>query len=106
VTARDYATQSALLIAVPEADDVVSPWRERLDTAARLGVPAHITLLYPFAHPTAIYDGMRAQLREALRKVARFDFTLHTIRWFDYIQRQMVAHKQILPPDPASNPHL
>ena len=44
-------TESALVVLVPEAESLVRPFRERFDPSAALGVPAHITLLYPFIAP-------------------------------------------------------
>ena len=41
--------RSGLIIEVPEAETAVAAWRERLDPQAVLGVPAHITVLFPFA---------------------------------------------------------
>ena len=41
--------ETALVIAVPEAEPLVSDWRAQHDWSAQRGVPAHITLLYPFA---------------------------------------------------------
>jgi hypothetical protein len=40
--------QSALLLPVPAAEAAVGPYRALLDPSARDGVPAHITVLYPF----------------------------------------------------------
>jgi hypothetical protein len=51
MTMRSQPTESALLIPVPAAEPTVQRWRERLDPACRLGVPAHVTLLYPFVAP-------------------------------------------------------
>ena len=48
------ATESAVLVQVPEAERVVSPHRSRLDGAAALGVPAHVTVLFPFVPPAGI----------------------------------------------------
>jgi hypothetical protein len=39
-------TQSAVLVPVPEAERAVSRHRARLDAAAALGVPAHVTVLW------------------------------------------------------------
>ena len=75
-------TQSALLVPVVEAEDVVSPWRARLDPAARRGVPPHVTLLYPFALPAAINEDICARLREVFATVRRFDFSLASVKWF------------------------
>jgi len=46
--------ESALIVPVPEAEPLVGPWRERYDDSARSGVPAHVTLLYPFLAPEQI----------------------------------------------------
>ena len=48
-TAPDW--QSALLILVPAAEPAVGEHRARLDASARDGVPAHLTVLYPFLPP-------------------------------------------------------
>lgn len=41
--------RTALIIAVPEAEPAVAALRLRHDPMARLGVPAHITIHFPFA---------------------------------------------------------
>ena len=40
--------QTALVIVVPEAEALVGALRLQHDPAASLGVPAHVTILYPF----------------------------------------------------------
>lgn len=40
--------ETVLLVGVPEAHVVVDPWRQRFDRSAAAGVPAHVTVLYPF----------------------------------------------------------
>ena len=46
--------ETALVLLVPEADLAVAPWREQHDPAAARGMPAHITVLYPFMPYTEI----------------------------------------------------
>jgi len=46
--------ESVILILVPDADIIVGKWREKHDRVARLGISAHITLLYPFKTPSTI----------------------------------------------------
>jgi len=41
--------EAALLIEVPEAEPLVGGWRLAHDPVAARGVPAHITILFPFA---------------------------------------------------------
>ncbi len=76
------ATHTALILAVPEAEPVVGALRARLDTAASWGVPAHITVLYPFLPPAGIDDDVRAALAAAVAGVPAFDLTLARTAWF------------------------
>jgi 2'-5' RNA ligase len=43
--------QTALVVLVPEADAAIGDHRLRHDANAARGVPAHVTLLYPFRSP-------------------------------------------------------
>lgn len=49
--------ESTLVILAPEAEGLVQSFRDRYDPAAKSGMPAHITLLYPFKPPNEI-DGL------------------------------------------------
>jgi 2'-5' RNA ligase len=42
------AGQTALLATVPEAEPLVEHWRRQLDASAAAGLPAHVTVLFPF----------------------------------------------------------
>jgi 2'-5' RNA ligase len=75
--------QSALLLPVPAAEAVVGAHRARLDPNARDGVPAHLTVLYPFLPPAEIGPGVLAELSRLLAGVPRFSFILDQVRWFD-----------------------
>ena len=68
--------ESALIIAVPEAEPLVKAWRDRFDSSAAQGVPAHITILYPFMPPDKITPEVLADLREFFAQFAAFEFTL------------------------------
>lgn len=67
---------------VPEADLVVNEYRQRLDRAAVWGVPAHVTVIYPFAPPATVDDGVVARLTAAVASVRAFDCTFATTSWF------------------------
>ncbi|HEX5586670.1 MAG TPA: 2'-5' RNA ligase family protein [Acidimicrobiia bacterium] len=67
---------------VPAATAVVAPWRERLDPSAVHGVPAHVTVLYPFMPPDEISDGVVRTLRALFAGAAPFDFALARVAWF------------------------
>jgi 2'-5' RNA ligase len=75
------ATETALVVTVPQADDAVGPYRSRLDPAAAWGVPAHLTIVYPFAPPVRIAALLPA-IEDAVRSVRAFDFTLARTAWF------------------------
>src|ERR1700730_216296 len=74
--------ESTLAILVPEAEGLVRSFRDRYDPAAKAGMPAHITLLYPFKSPNEI-DGMVLDtLRHCFCCFAPFEFSLTTINRF------------------------
>jgi 2'-5' RNA ligase len=74
--------ESALLLPVPAAEAAVGEHRARLDASARDGVPAHVTVLYPFLPPAEIGPELRAELARLFAVVPRFSFTLDRVRWF------------------------
>lgn len=74
--------ESALLITVPAAEPAVARHRSRLDRSAADGVPAHITVLYPFLPPGQIDAGVRAALERLFASVPAFRFTLDRTAWF------------------------
>ena len=82
MSAVPSATQSALVVPVPEAEPVVEPWRASLDPAAELGVPAHVTVLYPFVDPAQPLDPVIRRLRTLLVTFHQFRFRLNRVRWF------------------------
>lgn len=74
--------ESALSIPVPEAEPAVGAHRFQLDDSARLGVPAHITILYPWIPPDRIDERTRQRLGELFEGLSAFDFALAEIGWF------------------------
>jgi 2'-5' RNA ligase len=74
--------ESALLLLVPAAEAAVGAQRARLDSSARDGVPAHVTVLYPFLPPAEIGPTVRSELSRLFARVRRFSFTLDEVRWF------------------------
>jgi 2'-5' RNA ligase len=76
-------TESAVLVAVPEAEHVVGRFRASLDRSAAWDVPPHVTVLYPFVVPDAIDQPVLDGLAEAIGSVPAFDVTLARLSWFD-----------------------
>jgi 2'-5' RNA ligase len=73
--------ESALIVPVPAAESLVAEWRAQCDPAASRGVPAHITLLYPFVPPSHVNAETNA-LRHLFNDVSSFDFVLTEVRRF------------------------
>lgn len=73
--------EAALIVACPGADTAVGDQRRHLDRAAHVGVPAHLTVLYPFK-PDLVSDDHRALTRLFL---SFHPFTVRGERtgWFD-----------------------
>lgn len=65
-----------LMLAVPEADDVIGGYRHDHDPYARFGVPAHVTVRKPFL-PPAEWD--RIQASEVLASLLPVEITLARI---------------------------
>ena len=76
------ATRTAVIAVIPAADPVVGAHRSRLDQAASWGVPAHVTVLYPFVPPAAIDDQVLNRLDMAVASVPAFDCRFAQTGWF------------------------
>jgi 2'-5' RNA ligase superfamily len=74
--------ESALIVPVPEAEPLVSGWRERYDDSARTGVPAHLTLLYPFLPPEDIGEADLGRLAALFASAAATPYRLTAVRRF------------------------
>jgi 2'-5' RNA ligase superfamily protein len=73
---------SALIVPVPEAEPLVGPWREQYDDSARTGVPAHVTLLFPFLPPEEITPADLDRLAALFITVPGTRFRLVAVRRF------------------------
>ncbi len=75
-------SESAFIVSVPQAESLVGSLRERFDASARIGVPAHITVLVPFMSPELITPEVLRVAEAALGRVNSFDFSLVKIGRF------------------------
>jgi 2'-5' RNA ligase len=75
-------TETALIVPVPEAEPAVAAHRAALDRAAGWGVPAHVTVLYPFLPPDRVDAEVLRAVGEAVATVPRFAATLASVGWF------------------------
>jgi hypothetical protein len=76
------STQTAVIVTVPSAEDAVAEHRRRYDPAAGWGVPAHVTILYPFVPPSEINGRVMETLRAAIGSLPRFEAGCNTTGWF------------------------
>jgi hypothetical protein len=67
--------QSALIVPIPEAEEAVSLHRARFDEPAIYGIPAHVTVLFPFMPPSEVDAQVVGTLAAAISTVHRFDAT-------------------------------
>src|SRR6476469_1524984 len=77
--------ESAILLAVPEAEPLVHEWREQGDPSAAQGVPAHVTLLYPFLPSEAVDDGVVAELEWFFRGIDAFPCEFTSVGRFEHV---------------------
>jgi 2'-5' RNA ligase len=72
--------RTALIVPVPEAEPAVAHLRLEHDPMARLGVPAHITVHFPFAPPDRVDEAAVAAL---VATRAAVTYELSSVEYFD-----------------------
>lgn len=75
--------ESALIVPVPEVEPLVGRHRAALDPAAARGVPAHVTVLYPFLPRREITEDVLRVVDEVVAAAPVFDIEFSRICWFD-----------------------
>jgi 2'-5' RNA ligase len=73
--------RSALIVTVPEAEPHVHEWRLRWDNAS-LGIPAHITLIFPFVPAEEIGEELLGGLQELFAAQPAFAYSLARVARF------------------------
>ena len=87
--------RSAVVVAVPEAADAVDRWREQTcSDKPSIGVPPHVTLVFPFAPAERIDESLIASLGEVVSRVEKFELELRETARFPELL--------YLPPEPAA----
>jgi hypothetical protein len=75
--------RTALVVEVPEAAPAVDGWRERTSPAKPSnGVPAHVTILFPFVPAARVDDELLRGLRVLFADFPSFRFELRDCRHF------------------------
>jgi 2'-5' RNA ligase len=74
--------RATLIVPVPEAEPLVGHWRQQYDPPAPVGIPAHITLLFPFRPAAWLGQAGVAELAALLRGVPATGCTLAQVGHF------------------------
>jgi 2'-5' RNA ligase len=78
--------ETAVLVHVSEAESVVGEWRLQHTYDAPLGIPPHVTLLYPFVPPEELTSEVEERLARLLGEIEPFDVTFaQTARFPDVL---------------------
>jgi len=75
-------TSSGLVLLIPELAPVIDDLRARHDPAARQGMPAHVTVLYPFMPPVRLGRSRRRRLAEVIGGFSAMELTFARIGRF------------------------
>ncbi|TCV93182.1 2'-5' RNA ligase [Luteibacter rhizovicinus] len=75
-------SRTLLALLIPEAEPLVDELRQRYDPAARRGLGAHVTLVYPFLDSEAITADVMASLRHVVAGYEALRFRLERVRTF------------------------
>jgi len=75
---------TALVLLVPETEAAVRPWRLAHDPSAAEGMPAHITVVYPFLAEDALNDGVLSDLSAACLDLPSVDLRLDDFGVFPF----------------------
>lgn len=74
--------ESALVVLVPEAEELVGELRSRYDSSAAAGMPAHITINYPFLPIGSVESDVLSDLNLLFSAYQRFKFSLEATARF------------------------
>jgi hypothetical protein len=79
----DDPFETGLIVVVPEVAELVGPVRDAFDPYAGIGVPPHITVLYPFVPPDILTDDVVDEVARIVERFAPFDYELTHLAEFE-----------------------
>ena len=74
--------ETGIIVPVPAFESFVQHHRKINDAVPPEGVPAHLTLLYPFLPPAGC-ERAREEVAEFFASIEPFEFELDKVGWFD-----------------------
>ena len=90
---------TVIIVPVPEAESAVDLLRRANTPDGTEGMPAHVTLLYPFTDDSQLVAGRVAEVRAVLEQFSAFEFVLSEVRRFDNLPNESYVW---LAPTPSS----
>jgi 2'-5' RNA ligase len=80
------AGQTALLVVVDDVEPLVDPWRQRLNSSAAAGLPAHVTVLVPFLDADRIDQAVLDELTALFVRQHRFNIEFDRVGRFPQVR--------------------
>ena len=74
--------ESALVVLIPEVENLVKSFRDLYDPSAAVGIPAHVTILYPFKSPDELSAEVITTLHDLFSKRPCFNVTFRGVKAF------------------------
>ena len=74
--------ESALVVLIPEAESLVKSFRDQYDPSAAVGVPAHVTILYPFKPPDELTADVITTLQDLISRQPGFNVSFQELQEF------------------------
>jgi len=76
-------SRTALVVVAGAADEALAPWRRRFHAwSVERGIPAHLTILFPFVPASRVDGGLLASLRALYAPVSPFAYELARVESF------------------------
>ncbi len=74
--------ESALVVLIPEVENLVRSFRDQYDPSAAVGVPAHVTILYPFKPPDELTAEVITTLQDLISRLPGFHVAFQEFQGF------------------------
>jgi 2'-5' RNA ligase len=74
--------ESALVAIIPEAEEIVRSFRDQFDPSASAGVPAHVTITYPFKPPSELTEEVTGKLHRLFAGIPAFNLQFRRAKRF------------------------
>ena len=74
--------ESAIVVPISETEILVRPFRMQFDPSAKMGVPAHVTILYPFKSPEQLTTDLISFLGDLFQELPRFNTSFTEVMQF------------------------